>query len=217
MMPSIFRPLVPLLLAALLPAGLQGAEKRIPWTTSAIRGTPEPPLPFRVERAFPKLTFEQPNEVATIPGSDRLVAIETAGKIFSFPDDEAVEKADLFGDMQAFDSEVGQCYSIAFHPRFAENRLVYVWVLRNGHGKQNTEDGTRIVQFRVTTENPPRLDLASGKVVFVARRRTQWRQRALRPGRDALHFHRRRRNGRSAGWSRERAGHHARAFQRAAH
>src|SRR6185436_7868480 len=125
MTPFVFRSFVPLLIAVLLPSGLQGAEKRIPWTTSAIRGTPEPPLPFRVERAFPKLTVEQPNEVATIPGSGRLAAIETAGKIFSFPDDEAVETADLFGDMQAFDSEVGQCYSIAFHPRFAENRLAY--------------------------------------------------------------------------------------------
>jgi len=164
--PTALRFFVPLLFAILLPVGLHSAEKRIPWTTSAIRGTPEPPLPFRVERAFPKLTFEQPLEVATIPGTGRMVAIETAGKIFSFPYDEAVEKADLFADMKAFDPEVNQCYSIAFHPRFAENRLAYVWVLLNSHGKPNLKDGTRIVQFRVTAENPPTLDIASGKVVF---------------------------------------------------
>ena len=164
--PTALRSFVLAVLAALLPAGLHSAEKRIPWTTSAIRGTPEPPLPFRVERAFPKLTFEQPNEVATIPGTDRMVAIETAGRLHSFPHDEAVEKADIFGDMRTFDPEVAQCYSIAFHPRFAENRLAYVWVLLDSHGKPNREDGTRIVQFRVTAENPPTLDIASGKVVF---------------------------------------------------
>ena len=131
-----------------------------------MRGTPEPPLPFRVERAYPKLTFTQPIELATIPGTGRMVVVENAGTIRSFPDDATAERTDMFGDMKAFDPEAGETYSIAFHPRFVENRLAYVWILRVGHGKQNTEDGTRIVQFRVTTENPPRLDLESGKVVF---------------------------------------------------
>ncbi len=38
------------------------------------RGVPaEPPPPYRVERAFPALTFDRPHEFAAIPGTDRLV------------------------------------------------------------------------------------------------------------------------------------------------
>ncbi len=145
----------------------QALQQRVPWTTSAVHGTPEPPLPYRVERAFPQLTFDQPLEAATIPGTDRIVVIEHTGKIFSFPNDEQVEKADLFADMTKFDPEINQCYSITFHPRFAENRYAYVWVIQDPHGQKKTENGTRIVRFNVTKDNPPRLDIASGKIIFM--------------------------------------------------
>jgi hypothetical protein len=36
---------------------------RIPWTTSRVVGSPDPPPPFRVVRAFPELKFDpQPRE-----------------------------------------------------------------------------------------------------------------------------------------------------------
>ena len=35
-----------------------GIPKRVPWTTSRLTGTPEPPPPYRIERAFPKLHFK---------------------------------------------------------------------------------------------------------------------------------------------------------------
>ena len=44
-----------------------GIEKRIPWTTSRITGSPEPPLPYRTERLFPKLTFLEPLELVALP------------------------------------------------------------------------------------------------------------------------------------------------------
>jgi len=34
------------------------AAKRAPWTTSHIKGSPEKPLPYVTERAFPKLKFK---------------------------------------------------------------------------------------------------------------------------------------------------------------
>src|SRR5258708_6373252 len=80
--------------------------RRVPWTPSGVHGPPEPPLPYRVERAFPNLTFNQPLEAAAIPGADRIVAIELAGKILSFPNDDKVEKTDLFADLTQFDPEV---------------------------------------------------------------------------------------------------------------
>src|SRR5258708_1353479 len=130
-MPSITRFLV-LILLTLIPSALRSAEERILWTTSGIHGSPEPPPPFRVERAFPKLTFDQPLEAATIPGTNRLVVVEHAAHLLSFPNDEDTEKTDLFADLAQFDPEINQCYSIIFHPQFAENRFAYVFVVLDG-------------------------------------------------------------------------------------
>ena len=63
-----------------------GIEKRIPWTTSRIKGTPNPPKPYRIERVFGKLKFAEPLAMTRIQGTDRLVVAERYGKIFSFSD-----------------------------------------------------------------------------------------------------------------------------------
>src|SRR5436190_21902811 len=75
-----------------------GIPKRTPWTTSRLTGTPEPPPPYRIERAFPKLTFKNPLLMRNLPGTDRLFVGEHSGKVFSFPNDQSVAEADLFLD-----------------------------------------------------------------------------------------------------------------------
>src|SRR6266516_2042340 len=64
-----------------------GIDKRTPWKTSRITGAPEPPPPYKIERAFPKLTFKNPLLLTTAPGSKRFFVCEQAGKIYSFPID----------------------------------------------------------------------------------------------------------------------------------
>ena len=94
-----------LLAAALLLASRQDppAEERRPWTVSRITGSPEPPPPYRLDRLFPKLTFDHPLEIVRFPGSDRIVVVEHhqehLGRIFSFPRDPECAKADLFIDL----------------------------------------------------------------------------------------------------------------------
>src|SRR5436305_13574774 len=138
----------PALLTILLPAGLltgllwtapaaetkPGAkkapafrlDKRIPWTTSRVAGSPEPPPPYRAVRAFPKLNLTTPIGVAHLPGTDRLLLIHQAwpwggkGRIVSIKDDDAVDKFDVFLDVD------GIAYGVAFHPRFRENGFLYV-------------------------------------------------------------------------------------------
>src|SRR5437868_2664228 len=61
-----------------------GLEKRVPWTTSKVIGSPEPPPPYKTERAFPKLTFVEPLELQQAPGTNRLFVAERWGKIYSF-------------------------------------------------------------------------------------------------------------------------------------
>lgn len=152
-------------LSLLFVASLHGAE-RIPWTTSRFHGSPEPPAPYQLERAFPKLTFSEPIEGTMIPGTNRFVVIGLRGKIVSFPYDDAAERTDEMADMKQWNAEVRECYSIVFHPKFAENRLAFVWVNLDLKNKPNRPDGTHLLKMRVTTDDPPRLDLAGAVSVF---------------------------------------------------
>src|SRR5690242_14822184 len=56
---------------------LFGLEKREPWTTSRVIGSPEPPAPYVVKPVFPKLKkFSEPLELVAMPGSERFLVIE---------------------------------------------------------------------------------------------------------------------------------------------
>ena len=139
---------------------------RVPWTTSTIKGSPDAPAPFRVERAFPELTFVRPLEVAVLPGTDRLVVVEHDGKLRSFRAEEATTATDLFGDLSHFDPELTECFGLTFHPKFSANRFTYVLATAKTRGQKNRENGTRIIRFQVTTDPVPRLDLATGRVII---------------------------------------------------
>src|SRR5690349_5071563 len=77
----------------------EGVEKRVPWTTSHIVGSPDPPLPYVTEPAFAALKFNQCLDIARAPGSDRMFVVEQMGKIFSFPNQSDVASADLVVDI----------------------------------------------------------------------------------------------------------------------
>src|SRR5688500_2038755 len=77
-----------------------GIEKRVPWTTSKVKGSPEPPDPYRVEVAFPKLKFFEPLDMASAAGTDRLFVATRPGKIYSFVNDPKTEKAELLLDIK---------------------------------------------------------------------------------------------------------------------
>jgi putative heme-binding domain-containing protein len=151
-----------------------GIDKRIPWTSSHIKGSPEPPPPYKIERAFPKLTFRNPLHLTTAPGINRFFVCEQAGKIFSFPIDPNVARADLVIDLakelHSWDKAkvrgTGDLYSLAFHPQFAKNRYCYVCYILDGKGAKPLDDGSRISRFRVTDSDPPRIDPGSEKVLL---------------------------------------------------
>ena len=139
-----------------------GLETRTPWTQSRISGSPEPPSPYKLERAFSRLKFEEPLEFVAMPGSDRFVIVEHARKIFSIPNDPNCGRPDLFADMKKLNSEVREVYSVAFHPQFEKNRFVYIWYIL----KAELPDGTHISRFKVTETNPPQADLSTEQEVF---------------------------------------------------
>jgi uncharacterized repeat protein (TIGR03806 family) len=139
-----------------------GLEKRAAWTTSRIVGSPERPLPYVTERAFPALTFKQCLEITAAPGSERLFVVEQAGKIFSFPNKPDVAKADLVVDLAKEIAGVQAIYAIAFHPNFAKNRYCYVCYIKAA----NLDDGSHIARFRVADTDPPTIDAASETTII---------------------------------------------------
>ncbi len=154
-----------------------GLEKRTPWTTSNVTGTPGPPPPYRTVRVFPKLSFYQPTVITSAPGTDRLFVAQNNGKVFSFPNDPTCDKADAFADfkehvktLDAGKDELAftAVYGLTFHPNFAENQLCYVcYVIHNrDRGKGQREGGTRVSRFKVSSTDPPTCDLSSEKVII---------------------------------------------------
>jgi uncharacterized repeat protein (TIGR03806 family) len=142
-----------------------GLEKREPWTTSNVKGSPEPPPPYRTEPAFPKLpAFEEPLELTYAPGTDRLFVAGRWGKIWSFVNKKDVDKADLALDLTAKDGSKRVIYSFTVHPKYKDNHYVYAtWI--PDPSKEGLPKGSRVSRFTVKGE-PPVIDLASEKVIF---------------------------------------------------
>ena len=139
-----------------------GLATRVPWTTSNISGSPDPPLPYTTQRVFPKLKFEKCIDMAMPPGSRRFFLLEQSGKIFSFPNAPDIAQADLAIDLKAELEEVRNVYALAFHPDFATNRYCYACCIQ----KANQEDGSQIIRFTVSNTDPPTIDAASRKVII---------------------------------------------------
>jgi glucose/arabinose dehydrogenase len=149
---------------------------RTPWTTSRVVGSPEPPPPFKVVRAFPNLKFQHPLLIARYPEGNRLVVGEQAGILYSFPD-RPDARPDLFADLPreiktvhqlAGAKEVNAVYGLVFHPDFARNRQCFVcYTIEASDPRiQNLADGTRVSRFRVTQADPPRIDPSSEELVI---------------------------------------------------
>ncbi len=138
-----------------------GLEKRVPWTTSKVIGSPEPPPPYKTELAFPKLPkFEEPLDLTYAPGTNRLFVAGRWGKIWSFVNKKDVDKADLALEFKP--KKV--IYATTFHPDFKNNGYLFVTWIPHPE-KDRDPKGSRVSRFTVKGE-PPVIDLASEKIIF---------------------------------------------------
>lgn len=136
-----------------------GIERRIPWTTSRLVGSPDPPLPYTVEKTFTNITWKKPMYVAPEPGTDWLLVVQEGGqterpsKIFRVCDDPNADQAEPF---LLVSNRV--IYSVTFHPGYRTNGFVYVF----SNGPTPKSDRTnRISRFTVDRQAPYQCDPAS--------------------------------------------------------
>ncbi|MGP0066054.1 MAG: PQQ-dependent sugar dehydrogenase, partial [Isosphaeraceae bacterium] len=143
------------------PAGAEGPSPRVPWTASKFHGTPDPPPPYSVEPSFPRLKLEFPVALVRAKGTDRLFVAELRGRISSFPNESASARADLAIDLSKLHPDLTALYGLTFHPKFDENRFVYVcYVLKN-----EQPEGSVVSRFAVSRTDPPVVDPASETVL----------------------------------------------------
>jgi len=154
-----------------------GIDKRIPWTTSRVVGSPEPPPPYRVKRAFAELKTTLPITVAHEPGTDQLLLINQLypwvgpGRVTRVADDGNGGQTSLLLSLER------TIYGIAFHPDYAKNGYFFI----GSHGPITPEDRdlpgrrfrpddikktTRISRFTVDRKQPFACDPASEKVII---------------------------------------------------
>ena len=103
-----------------------GLKRRIPWNDSRVVGSPDPILPYKVVRAFPKLTIKQPLSLTPEPGTNRLFVLQHLnfwsgpGRLLAVSDDQASSEAKLLLEID------GLAVGIAFHPEFERNGFPFI-------------------------------------------------------------------------------------------
>lgn len=99
-------------------------------------------LPYRTENALGDLAFQQPIGLAVAPGErDRLFVLEKVGRVQMVTNLAGQPRKEVFLDLTEprdgpiqTNSECG-VLGLAFHPRFADNRQVYVFYSLKVGGK----------------------------------------------------------------------------------
>lgn len=143
-----------------------GVDKREP-VASKVVGFPDPPLPFVATRVLEKYRPEFPIRVEPIPGtSDALLITQPysygATRLLRFsygPDATAKDAVKLFDTPNK-----GTAYDIAFHPKFAENRFVYIgW---NGPVDGRKGKWSIISRYTMTAKAPYEIDPKSEKTII---------------------------------------------------
>lgn len=133
-------------------------KKRVPWTTSRVVGSPEPPPPYRLERAFPDLSFSEPLELSAVPEMDRWVVAERKGKIYTFANDPKKAEKKLLIDLKK------TVYGVVMHPRFSSNGYFYVTYVLDPAKEQ--PEGSRLSRFKVKKGDALEADLSSEEVLL---------------------------------------------------
>jgi putative heme-binding domain-containing protein len=175
--------------AARQPSGAKAAHEAVVtrkgpgWTTSRIKGSPDPPPPYRPARIGRQLQFHKPLLIARTPLAERRLYIgEEGGSIYAvtWPAEETGEpRKDLVLDLRSAWAKgqlrpderaagIGLLYGLAFHPHFARNRFCFVCYTLTPKVPQGERfpDGTRVSRFRMTDTEPPRIDPTSEEVIL---------------------------------------------------
>jgi uncharacterized repeat protein (TIGR03806 family) len=105
-----------------------GMDHRIPWTTSRVIGSPEPPLPYTVAKTFTNIQWKAPIFIAPEPDTDRLLVVQAGGekdrpsRILRLRNDPGASQTETFLTVSN-----RLIYSFTFHPGYRTNGQLFVF------------------------------------------------------------------------------------------
>lgn len=135
-----------------------GIESYLPVTTSRVIGSPDPPLPYRAQRALAELSLSFPVFVTAEPQTGRLWIIDQRSAYGPTRIARTTGEPGALGLETLLQMDEGLAYSIAFHPDFLKNGQVFIgWNTQSGSKRRST----RITRYQVGREAPYGLDPAS--------------------------------------------------------
>jgi putative heme-binding domain-containing protein len=152
-----------LILALISSPSVLAAAQRVPWTTSNITGSPDPPKPYHTERVFPKLQFTNPVELMPLGDTGKLMLLEVGGKLYTFDDDPNCRQADLAIDFQPLIKDFRRAFGVGCHPDFDQNRQIFVVYAGDPVARP---DGTKLSRFVVSDTDPPTVDPDSEEILL---------------------------------------------------
>jgi uncharacterized repeat protein (TIGR03806 family) len=143
---------------------LFGLSHRVPYTSSRLVGSPDPPPPYTVEKTFTKLTWKKPIYIAAEPGTDRLWIVEESvltdggSRVRRITDDPAAGEAEVLLELPK-----RLAYSVCFHPDYPANGHVYLF--SNGP-RDASKRMNRVARYTVGRQSPYRIDPSSEELVI---------------------------------------------------
>ncbi len=130
------------------------------WPTVASRvvGSPDPPLPYQVQRVLPALSVSYPVIVVQEPGSKRLLFLDQPRpygptRLCRTADDPASGQFEVLLDLKTL------CFDVVFHPRYRENGYLYI-------GGGNAAKRSCVTRYTISREPPQHLDPKSATVII---------------------------------------------------
>src|SRR3954469_9901026 len=114
------RSLLALFILSCLVALGHAAERR-PWVNARLVGSPEPPSPYTVVRAFPNLETKRPVAIELEPGTGQMLLLQyPSGDIKGCRRRPFAPRADVT-EAETLLEVSDSANSFGFHPRYAEN------------------------------------------------------------------------------------------------
>ena len=139
-----------------------GVDRFVPATTSRVIGSPDPPLPYRVQRAYPEWKLHSPIFAILQPGTNQFLVLDQdpkSGKARM----ARTGKAQNDEELEVLHELSSVAYSITFHPDFMTNGYLYV-------GDNAAVDGgpkkSRVVRYTMQRETPFKIVPDSEKIII---------------------------------------------------
>ena len=137
---------------------------------------------WKVENAFPNLTFVDPVDLREYPGTNKLILAGKDGRVWTFENNPNVSSANLFLDIRNQVRTEGDCgiLGIIFHPEFGQagspNReYIYVYYrYTQQKGRRDQLAYVRLSRFNVPNNGQLKADKGSEYVMIQQYDRHDW-------------------------------------------